>query len=385
MPSFSVFWMLRVLSAVSITTVTVCHAWSAEWIDLSSVQSTTNFAKVTPPRSGHVAFTANNDNDSKQLYVFGGYAEESIENRYCVNDLWKWTNNGWNLVAATNTQTAPQERLASAAATLQGNPLIIGGWDSQQAGTGGVILQDVVAFDSSAPPQAFKTLDLPAFEPMSRHVAVAISESTVLVHNHRCTDHVLLIQQETKSSTPILRKQPTAGLAPSPRGMHGACLLGVGAKTSLYVLCGAAQDGNMSNEVYKLNLETWEWSPVDIIGTEHPSPRAAPSVCAVDDSCLVLFGGAEKTPEGGLKGCDDLWILEVLQDNEAVWRKCETSVTPPGRNAATLSSIASPLPVLGGEEENNNTNTKYFLLAGGWAPFRVTYNDNFVLKVSKTE
>lgn len=45
---------------------------------------------------------------------------------------------------------------------------------------------------------------------------------------------------------------------------------------------------------------------------------------------------------------------------------------PPARNAATLDVVSE-----------DGEGTKEFLLAGGWAPFVETYNDNFVLKVSE--
>jgi len=35
------------------------------------------------------------------------------------------------------------------------------------------------------------------------------------------------------------------------------------------------------------------------------------------------------------------------------------------------------------KKENDNEMTQQFLLSGGWYPFRKTYDDNFVLKVTK--
>ena len=59
--------------------------------------------------------------------------------------------------------------------------------------------------------------------------------------------------------------------------------------------------------------------------------------------------------------------------------------SPPGRNAATLTPLASKPRALyeEGEDDGDDKDSKFFLLSGGWYPFRTTYGDNFVLKVSK--
>ena len=70
-------------------------------------------------------------------------------------------------------------------------------------------------------------------------------------------------------------KQPTSGAAPSPRGLHAAALA---SQHQLVVFGGAAQDGNMSNEVFLLDLNTWKWTQLEITNNskEQPSPRASP-------------------------------------------------------------------------------------------------------------
>ena len=189
-------------------------------------------------------------------------------------------------------------------------------------------------------------------------------------------------------------KQPTTGTAPSPRGLHAAALA---SNHQLVVFGGAAQDGNMSNEVFLLDLKTWNWTQLEIIkinnsssndDQQQPSPRASPCFNRVDDHSLILFGGAERTTEGGLKGCDDLWLLELLSDNQAQWTRLETPTSPPGRNAATLTCLpASSLPeeAIKAMDDSTLSTSQFHLLSGGWAPFQTTYNDNFVLKLTPDE
>lgn len=349
--------MLIVLAMMTTLSVNA-NAFQAEWIDLTG-----QTPAVAPPRSGHVAFTVDED-----IYVFGGYAEEeSPDNRYPTNDSWKFCNGKWELVQEPGG-TNPQPRLAAAAATLDNIPYIFGGWDSQQTGTGGVILSDVVQFISDGTWKTVGDLGLPT----SRLVAVNIGndEQSILLHNHRCVDHVMLWKNGGKT----LSTQPTTGQGPSPRGLHVAAALGT---DKVVIFGGAAQDGNMSNEVFVLNLNTWVWKRLEIKGNA-PSPRASPCFCALDDTTCVLFGGADRTKEGGLHGCNDLWLLHVeseTDDDNCQWENISPKMSPPGRNAATLTPMVKAPP-------GQDPNCQYFLLAGGWYPFQTTHADTFVLKVS---
>lgn len=339
------------------------QAWTAEWIRLEASSA------VIPPRSGHVTFAVGD-----VLYLFGGYAEEAPDHRYCIADLWKFEANDWKC-ATSEFSRLPRQRLVAAGAQLHGRPIIIGGWDSQQAGTGGIILNDVAAMDQSS--GTFDTL-LELDETMSRHVAVSIDPGLVLIHNHRCVGHVLLLEQKTPDATPVVRKQATTGEAPSPRGLHGACLLG---QQRLVIFGGAAQDQTMSNEVFTLNLKTWNWTRCRI-PNDGPSPRASPCIASLSDHEIVVFGGAEKDQTFGLKGCNDIWLLtfplESLSSNTPTWKllQTQTAIIPPKRNAATLDRIPVPPGA-------NDANGMFFLLSGGWDPFRLTYNDNYVLCLSQ--
>jgi hypothetical protein len=104
-------------------------------------------------------------------------------------------------------------------------------------------------------------------------------------------------------------------------------------------------------------------------------------------TCLV-YGGASRTDQGGLHGCSDTWLLEFVNTDpaggsvEAKWTllfEDESPLSPPGRNAASLTAISKPISL-----KDDDRDAKYFLLSGGWYPFRTTYADNYVLKVSKT-
>ena len=351
----------------------VVSSWVAEWIDLGlDVKSSIN-----PPRSGHVAFGLDD-----KVYVFGGYAEDSdTAERYPTNDLWCFGNEKkWNLVKPASS-SEPQPRLASAAISCKLDEdkaagLVLGGWDSQEAGTGGEILKDIQAFTSDG---SWKELPIDLEEPTSRLCALPLMEksssSKVFIHNHRCTDHVLLLDLETSKLT----KQPVSGTAPSARGLH--CCAQLPGTNKIVLFGGAAQSGVMSNEVFVLDTETWVWEQCDCEGAM-PSPRASPCFSALDDKSCILFGGASRSDEVGLHGCSDTWLLELGEEGTAKWTQLsedKSAQAPPGRNAATLTPLLTPP----GIDKNEDEESQFFLLSGGWYPFRTTYGDNFVLKVTK--
>jgi hypothetical protein len=463
------------------STITTAHGWSAEWINLSKQQSQQTYQDIQPPRSGHAAFALDD-----KVYVFGGYAEDENKSnsRYPTNDLWEFdttmSSQNWKCVHApqvwseedttttsTSTSTSttasstpalpsstvfvPQQRLAAAAASLSNKGILLGGWDSQLAGTGGVILKDISLLtmnnnnnnkddddddneDTTTNEGGTRTtswkwessaVDLGG--PTSRLVAVPISDTTLVVHNHRCVDHVLLVTvvpgEKNEEDITTVQRQATTGRAPSPRGLHAATYLPK--QDKVLVFGGAAQSGTMENDVFVLDCRTWQWSQVQTTSTtttgsgsgdndEQPSPRASPClVTLVDDddddaddddddtttttTCL-LFGGADRSLDAQgvpLHGCDDLWLLHLDCDdtNEeqddsstttasaARWERLipSTEVVPPGRNAATLTPLSSDNKAT---DSSSSASSQSFLLVGGWYPFQTTHADTYLLNVS---
>lgn len=221
------------------------------------------------------------------------------------------------------------------------------------------------------------------------------------MHNHRCSDHVLLFSvTEGEGEFDI---QPTTGDSPSSRGLHCAATLpkstNDNSARAMVIFGGAAQDGNMSNESFVLDTSTWKWIKLDVGNDKDniPCPRAGACLCSLDDESLILFGGAT-LGEAGLLGLNDVWRLHIDMDNGKGKWECliqdtatdddESVVRPPQRNAATLSSISAtllPNDITWKKKDSDDDKTSYFILQGGWYPFKTTYNDNYLLKVSSTK
>ncbi len=357
-------------------------------------------------------------------------APGSMPERYVVNDLWKFlpysdeSDWGWNR-HGNDGGYAPPSRLATAIAVLPNNEsrgakaVLLGGWDPQTPGTGGIILDDVWMLDVNALEWSKCVAgdctggDEGGFVaipdgPTSRHVAVRLSipltgdagaarEDVVCLHNHRCDDHVLQLSTTTggggdPSSRVRCDRRATTGDAPSSRGLH--CAASIRRSTAMVVFGGAARDGNMSNEAFVLDAESWKWTRLDTGDDAVPAPRAGACLSPLDDDSVLLFGGA--TPgDGGLVGLNDVWVLNVdVKSGKGVWRCLiphrnsedgDGMLRPPGRNAATLNAIDVSKLLPSGIRWNSESpaeDCKYYLLTGGWYPFRKTYNDVFLLRIS---
>ena len=329
------------------------YSWKAQWCVREAASN------LQPRRSGHVAFHM----DSCP-FVFGGYVEDDENNnnqRYVTNDLWKWKNEQWQKVDAIGD--IPRARLVATASVLSNNKCyLLGGWDPETPGTGGVILDTVHCFEAGTWSRLAVTMP---DGPTSRHVAVALSDQrTILVHTHRCHDYVLLLDSETES----FRKQETTGRCPSPRGLHAATRLN---HHQVLFFGGAVQSGTMSEEAFVLDTTTWKWTALQARG---PTARAGACLVRVDDHTALLFGGAEAA-SAGLRPRGDVWLLDTHQDRWELLVGDDEENTdqtrPPPRNAATLSLL-----------EGGSDDTKTFLLTGGWHPFVKTHDDCFMLKLT---
>lgn len=342
---------------------------SARWQKHSSSLST-----PSPPRSGHVAFHL-----GSVPYIFGGYAEETASKRYVVNDLWKFISfeKGWEKVPYTNQNNNKlSPRLVAAAAKLEDKAFIFGGWDSQVAGTGGEILDDVFSFECSNNNNnnndsiRLDNDNFPPFPtgPTSRHVAVSLNDNTVLIHDFRCNDYVWLFTMDEKWI-----KQPVTGTGPSSRGLHCASVLASTKSKHVLLFGGADKQGQMSCETFLLDTMNWEWTKVES-PKKGPCGRAGASLVSLSDqSGAILFGGA-KPNDGALQGLNDLWYFSM---DTKTWTEIKVMDSiPPGRNAATLTLVTPP--------ESHDTDDDTFLLCGGWQPFVKTHDDIWSLHITKS-
>eukprot|EP00547_Thalassionema_nitzschioides_P006310 CAMPEP_0194222288 /NCGR_PEP_ID=MMETSP0156-20130528/32563_1 /TAXON_ID=33649 /ORGANISM="Thalassionema nitzschioides, Strain L26-B" /LENGTH=332 /DNA_ID=CAMNT_0038953011 /DNA_START=140 /DNA_END=1135 /DNA_ORIENTATION=- len=320
-----------ILSRIMLTTL----ALKAEWISLST-------SKIDPRRSGHTSFIMN-----QKPFVFGGYIEQDGDDdmtREVINDLWQY-NKGWTRVPTKGDSPGP--RLVSASGVIGDKAFLFGGWDPETAGTGGVILDDVYCLNNNMEWEKMPVLFPDG--PTSRHVAVSLNDDKILLHNHRCLDHVYVFDCSK------FQTQPTTGISPGSVGLHAACLSSDN-NDHVVIFGGATQDGSMSNQCHVLNTKTWEWKLISTSGSSSPCPRAGACLVPCGNHQVLLFGGAEATPSG-LEPKNDVWILDWKRNT---WNKLDCSgPSPEPRNAATLTVMPTSA---------ESSQDHQFLLTGGWAP-----------------
>ena len=349
-------------------------ALKAEWLPIPAAKT------IQPRRSGHTAFSLSPEDPT---FVFGGYIEKdpTKEGEPCfrevMNDLWKWDNRmqSWEEVRASGDIPGP--RLVSASATINGKAFIFGGWDPGAIGDGGSILDSVHSLDLTNS-LVWKELKPLPDGPASRHVALSLStQNKILLHTHQCEGYIWLFDPDTGEFT----KQRTTGTSPGRVGLHAATMLD---DDTLLLFGGAVKDGTMTNKSYVLNTKTWEWQQVDLGKGDKkcPSPRAGSCLVTHTSTgskgnCAILFGGAEAT-ESGLNARGDVWELQLDSKCKGSWTLLlddnadDTTSRPEPRNAATLSRV-----------DSDDGGASQFLMVGGWAPFRRTWDDVFLLNISE--
>ena len=144
--------------------------------------------KISPPRSGPTAAA-----DEQAVWLFGGYAEPEGAARDVVDDFTGSAEmvNGsrFKLPAGTGAALIDQDRACVGFSCTQRRAALIWGLGPSEAGTGGIILDDVWSLDS--PSQVWRKESAPMPRgPTSRHVACRVGTQLV-VHTFRCADSVL--------------------------------------------------------------------------------------------------------------------------------------------------------------------------------------------------
>ncbi|KAL3780514.1 hypothetical protein ACHAW5_007160 [Stephanodiscus triporus] len=360
--------------------------------------------RIDPPRSGGVSFVTP---DGGGLFAFAGYAEvvasdggptsttttTTAPERYVVNDLWRFLPHPQRRRRRQHRESSPPDDDGSSSSSSSS-------WGWTKARQWG---------DYVPPVRLASAL---AVLPSSSSSSSSSSSTTGAAAG----------AGGGEGAVARWDRVATTGDGPSSRGLH--CATTMNRSRSMVIFGGAAKDGNMSNEAFVLDAETWTWTRLDCGGggggggggeeeeeedgvAVAPVPRAGACLCPLDDDSVLLFGGASPG-EGGLVGMNDVWVLTIdAEGGRGEW-DCliphrdaddddddddddggdDDALRPPGRNAATLSAIDGekllPDDIVwkSGSSTDDEKECRYFLLNGGWYPFRKTYNDVFLLRIS---
>ena len=108
-----------------------------------------------------------------------------------------------------------------------------------------------------------------------------------------------------------VQKEDEDAIRPDPRIGHGAFLI----NDNLYIFGGSLQDGNLLNDLWKLDLNNYIWEKIlennkndenDLIT---PSPRSGHSIILsnIDKNTVFIFGGKV----GNFQESNDLWSYDI--------------------------------------------------------------------------
>ena len=152
----------------------------------------------------------------------------------------------------------------------------------------------------------------------------------------------------------FITKLSTFGNLPVAKFGHTATLV---SKDQVIIFGGASGNADtfsITNEAYCLSIEenSLSWTKLNNTGTI-PCPRAAHASCKIDDSKLVLFGGA--TGSGGF--APDILYLLHLDGDKAVWSEVAVVGEKPAKRYGHTQTFTNPYAVLfGGNIGTKNTN-----------------------------
>ena len=331
------------------------RALAAALLAFSSAASAFELAawstKVQGPKvSGHAAAV---DASSGRVYAFGGLLDGA--GSPVTEGLWSYDEGGGWKEEETPNGVRPNKRMYAAGAVLNSHLHLFGGWDPEDAGTGGTFKDDWWALDLKS--REWKELGALPCGPVSRHTACTVGDQ-IVVQTFRST----VVCDGGK-----VYEQPTTGEAPLGFSMSAAAALG---EHEMLVFGGSTKAQGMTADVYVLDTRTWHWRKLKPASGETPTPRGSACAASVDASTCVVYGGAGLGGGGyaggmGLTPFDETWTVKVDGD-EAVWTKLPLDDAPQARVAASLS----PLPSGG------------FVMHGGWTPTtKETFDTSTVLKL----
>lgn len=344
--------MLFLLSILTFT-----NALTAKWMNHVGKE-------IYPPRGG---FATDYDFNSNQ-WLFGGLLDGRPGP--VVNDLWCKEKNDWNIVEIEGIK--PRVRMYSAGCVTVGPSkkeefIIFGGWDTGAPGSGGDFLDDIWSFDLES---SWKPIGKLPYK-VSRHTANKLNTGDILLHTYKCDDSVLLYDPIKRK----FRQKKVTGKAPVGLSMMASA-------SDMYnenvvFFGGSDKNQQMTNSIFVLNTESWEWQEFGQLGkgSKWPEPRSSSCLTCIGPGKFILFGGAGIAPggykAGGLAPYNDLWIIQLTNGHPLI-KPMEVSSfygMPVARLASWLTFVTDD----------------QLILEQGWNPTAGMVEDSKVLRLQYSD
>ena len=246
----------------------------------------------------------------------------------------------------------PTRRSFHVAAVYGDRMVILGGQDLGEGLTGG--LWTLRIDESEAENDYWEEVQLKgeAPPPLCRHSGVQYLNQWYVFGG---TDHeqesrtLFVLDFETWHWKAHTAANPTC---PPLMDSHSASLF-INSGTPYMVVFGGFIEGNRSNSLFLLNLETLSWEEVIPSTSQLPAPRVD-HTSIVHESCMYIFGG---TGEDTIK-LNDLWKCDLLS---YTWVRIEArGMAPTGRSGHSAVPYSGVMIIFGGVcELNRETNAMY--------------------------
>eukprot|EP00934_Nitzschia_sp_Nitz4_P004906 Nitzschia sp. Nitz4//scaffold150_size53981//18316//20115//NITZ4_006675-RA/size53981-snap-gene-0.67-mRNA-1//-1//CDS//3329537065//4896//frame0 len=241
--------------------------------------------------------------------------------------------NGWSVVQ-TNGGTPPSARSLHAAALLNGVMYVFGGYD----GFNRVNTFHAYSFAEKrwSPVLPSATSGRPP-SPRDRHVAFAFGNSFYVHGGFDGTARVSDFWCFDFSSMAWLEVPVLAGVSPSPRHSHSACVY----RNSLFVFGG--YDGSYKSDLHEFDFTNSQWSPVPAAGRRPRARYRATTV--VHKNMIILYGGHD-----GTRHLADTHIFDI---DTKTWAILSVEGPPPVPRDSHVSVIHSnSMYIFGGSSGN---------------------------------
>merc|ERR1711916_196368 len=135
----------------------------------------------------------------------------------------------------------------------------------------------------------------------------------------------------------------TTGALPSPRAGHAACVMN---ETQMVIMGGASGGAHLS-DLYIMDCETLEWTIPEVAkDSAVPKGRSRHAMeCLGDD--IFCFGGSDDETDFDVAGEAGVWRLSV---KEKKWEKCKTNgEAPSARWGLTAAAVKGKIYLWGGQ------------------------------------
>lgn len=170
-----------------------------------------------------------------------------------------------------------------------------------------------------------------------------------------------------EKSEKVLKKYAkviTSDTLPPPRFGHTVNLI---SKNTIVVFGGAiSTPGNYTMTadlyIYRIQLNQWKKLETSQVGN-FPHARAAHASAVVRENQLLFYGGSIGN---GQYAQDDLWFLDIKNDEDASWMKVPIDGTTPGPRYGHSMVYIMPLLVLFGGSSGGSSNQRNEIMSDIW-------------------